>query len=208
MGPRRYLWPDVPAPGDSTWIASRRFSSTDLSYSTYSGRLRPSGIWLSQGNAGSSLLPNTRVRSRAGKAPRAVADYDLAHSPQFQMLLVPGGIGTRREVENRPVLDFIRSRSAEAEVVMSVCTGAGLLARAGLLDGRRATTNKQVFEWPVSQGPRVNWVRQARWVEDGKFVTSSGISEGIDMALAVIGRRYGGDAARGNRGRDGVRMAS
>jgi hypothetical protein len=72
---------------------------------------------------------------------------------------------------------------------------AGLLARAGLLDGRRATTNKQVFEWPVSQGPRVNWVRQARWVEDGKFVTSSGISAGIDMALAVIGRRYGGDAA-------------
>jgi putative intracellular protease/amidase len=146
------------------------------------------------------------IASRQG--PRAVADYDLAHSPQFQMLLVPGGIGTRREVENRPVLDFIRSRSAEAEVVMSVCTGAGLLARAGLLDGRRATTNKQVFEWPVSQGPRVTWVRQARWVEDGKFVTSSGISAGDRHGACgnwpAIRRRR----RRGNRGCDGVRMAS
>jgi transcriptional regulator GlxA family with amidase domain len=111
------------------------------------------------------------------------------------MLLVPGGIGTRREVENEELLDFLRSHSAEADLVMSVCTGAGLLPRAGLLDGRRATTNKQVFEWPVSQGPRVNWIRQARWVEDGKFVTSSGISAGIDMALAVISHRYGEEIA-------------
>ena len=93
------------------------------------------------------------------------------------------------------LIDFIRSRSSEAEIVMSVCTGAALLARAGLLDGRRATTNKRAFAWPVSQGPYVNWIRQARWIEDGKFVTSSGISAGIDMALAVIGRRYGGETA-------------
>lgn len=133
------------------------------------------------------------IASRQG--PRAVADYDFSDCPKLQMLLVPGGIGTRREVENRKLLDFIRQRSAEAEVVMSVCTGAGLLARAGLLDGRRATTNKQAFDWPVSQGPGVNWVRQARWTEDGKFVTSSGISAGIDMSLAVIGQRYGAKTA-------------
>jgi transcriptional regulator GlxA family with amidase domain len=136
------------------------------------------------------------VAERAGavasaQGPQAVADYDFASCPHCHMLLVPGGIGTRREVSNERLLDFLRGRSAQAGLVMSVCTGAGLLARAGLLDGRRATTNKQVFEWPVSQGPRVNWIRQARWVEDGKFVTSSGISAGIDMALAVIAQRYG-----------------
>jgi transcriptional regulator GlxA family with amidase domain len=140
------------------------------------------------------------VAERAGaiasaQGPRAVADYDFANCPRIQMLLVPGGIGTRRQVENVDLIDFLRSRSGEAEIVMSVCTGAGLLARAGLLDGRRATSNKRVFDWPVSQGPRVNWIRQARWVDDDKFVTSSGISAGIDMALAVIARRYGGEDA-------------
>jgi transcriptional regulator GlxA family with amidase domain len=133
----------------------------------------------------------------SAQGPRAVADYGLADCPRLHMLLVPGGIGTRREVENRRLIDFIRIRAVEAEVVMSVCTGAGLLARAGLLDGRRATTNKRAFAWPVSQGPEVNWVREARWVEDGRFVTSSGISAGIDMALAVIGRRYGAETAQG-----------
>jgi transcriptional regulator GlxA family with amidase domain len=140
------------------------------------------------------------VAERAGavtsaQGPRAVADYDFSNCPRVQLLLIPGGIGTRREVENRALLDFLRDRSSQAEVVMSVCTGSGLLARAGLLDGRCATTNKRAFEWPVSQGPRVKWVRQARWVDDGKFVTSSGISAGIDMALAVVARRYGADTA-------------
>lgn len=131
----------------------------------------------------------------SAQGPKAIADYDFANCPQLQMLLVPGGLGTRRGVENRELLEFLRRRSAQADLVMSVCTGAGLLARAGLLDGRRATTNKRFFEWPVSQGPRVNWVRHARWVEDGKFVTSSGISAGIDMALAVIGQRFGRESA-------------
>jgi transcriptional regulator GlxA family with amidase domain len=140
------------------------------------------------------------VAERAGavpsaQGPQAIADYDFANCPKIQILLVPGGFGTRREASNPRLIDFLQRRSAQADLVMSVCTGAGLLARAGLLDGRRATTNKQVFEWPVSQGPRVNWVRQARWVEDGKFVTSSGISAGIDMALAVIGQRFGSDTA-------------
>jgi putative intracellular protease/amidase len=109
------------------------------------------------------------VSERAGavvsaQGPKGIADYHFANCPDVQMLLVPGGIGTRREVENGKLIEFLRDRSALAELVMSVCTGAGLLARAGLLDGRRATTNKQAFDWPVSQGPRVNWIRQARWV--------------------------------------------
>ncbi|HUY37322.1 MAG TPA: hypothetical protein VMV13_00755, partial [Candidatus Binataceae bacterium] len=61
---------------------------------------------------------------------------------------------------------------------------------AGLLDGRRATTNKFAFKWVAEQGPRVNWVKEARWVEDGKFATSSGVSAGIDMTLAIIAKRW------------------
>jgi len=69
---------------------------------------------------------------------------------------------------------------------LSVCTGSALLAKAGVLDGRRATTNKAAFSWVADQGPRVAWVKEARWVEDGSFITSSGVSAGMDMALGAI----------------------
>jgi transcriptional regulator GlxA family with amidase domain len=74
---------------------------------------------------------------------------------------------------------------------MSVCSGSALLAKAGLLDGRRATSNKQYFQIAQSAGPKVEWIRKARWVDDGNRVTSSGVSAGIDMALHVIERLYG-----------------
>ena len=90
----------------------------------------------------------------------------------------------------------------------SVCTGAGLLARAGILDGRRATSNKRSLDWVISQGPKVEWVPQARWVEDGKFATSSGVSAGIDMALAIIASICGIRRRREGRHLDGIRMAS
>ncbi|MBM4269480.1 MAG: DJ-1/PfpI family protein [Deltaproteobacteria bacterium] len=125
------------------------------------------------------------------QGPRAVAEHALAEAPRFDVLLVPGGLGTRKEVDNAPLVDWIAARSAAAELVTTVCTGAALLARTGLLDGRRATTNKRAFAWVEEQGPRVEWVKHARWVEDGKFVTSSGVSAGIDMTLAVIERLYG-----------------
>ena len=133
------------------------------------------------------------IAERAGpvasaQLARAVADYGLADCPRLDMLLVPGGLGTRREVDNAALTEWIAARAVEAEIVTSVCTGAALLARAGVLDGHRATTNKRAFEWVVSQGPRVEWVHRARWVDDGKFVTSSGVTAGMDMALAVIAR--------------------
>ena len=136
------------------------------------------------------------VAERAGPVAsaqrvRAVADHGLADCPHLDVVLVPGGIGTREGVENRTLLDWLAQRAAEAEIVTSVCTGAALLARAGLLDGRRATTNKAFFQWVADQGPRVTWVKVARWVDDGKFVTSSGVSAGIDMALHVISRTHG-----------------
>jgi transcriptional regulator GlxA family with amidase domain len=127
----------------------------------------------------------------SAQGPRAMADHGFADCPAIDILLVPGGLGTRREVDNAALVDWIARQARGAETTTSVCTGAALLARAGVLDGRRATSNKRAFGWVAGQGPKVNWVRQARWVDDGNVVTSSGVSAGIDMALHLIGRIAG-----------------
>jgi transcriptional regulator GlxA family with amidase domain len=131
----------------------------------------------------------------SAQGPQAVAEFSFSDCPPLDIILVPGGIGTRREVENPTLIGWLRARAATAELVTSVCTGAGLLARAGLLDGLRATTNKRAFAWVQSQGPKVDWIKQARWVEDGQFATSSGVSAGIDMALAIIARLVSAETA-------------
>lgn len=124
-----------------------------------------------------------------------VARHDFADCPPLDLILLPGGFGTIRELGNAALLDFLRKRAASAEVTMSVCSGSALLARAGLLDGRRATSNKIYFQLARSQSDKVDWVTAARWVEDGPFATSSGVSAGTDMALAVIAKLFGQDVA-------------
>ena len=137
------------------------------------------------------------VASRQG--PKSVCDDSFQSAPAIDVLLVPGGIGTRREVNNPVLLDWLNERSQLAELVASVCTGSALLAKAGVLDGLRATSNKLAFAWAASQSEKVQWQQQARWVEDGKVFSSSGVSAGIDMALAVIAKlvseQAGEDAA-------------
>jgi putative intracellular protease/amidase len=128
--------------------------------------------------------------------PRSVIDDQFADDRRYDILMVPGGMGTRREVENVALLQWLTAVSEGAEIVASVCTGSALLAKAGVLDGRRATTNKNAFDWVASQGPAVQWQGRARWVEDGKFITSSGVSAGTDMALALIARLCGIAQAR------------
>jgi transcriptional regulator GlxA family with amidase domain len=130
------------------------------------------------------------------QGPQTVAEFDFEACPKLDLILLPGGFGTMAQLENRAMMDFLRRRSASAEVTMSVCSGSAILARAGLLDGRRATSNKQFFELARGQGPEVRWVEEARWVEDGPFATSSGVSAGTDMALSVIARLYGTEMAR------------
>jgi transcriptional regulator GlxA family with amidase domain len=127
----------------------------------------------------------------SAQGPRAVADFGFDDCPALDIVLVPGGMGTRREVDNVSLVDWIARQATRAETLTSVCTGAALLAKAGVLDGRRATSNKRAFAWVTEQGPKVDWVRQARWVDDGNVVTSSGVSAGIDMALHLIGRIAG-----------------
>ena len=127
--------------------------------------------------------------------PKTVVDDRFSDGVQYDILLVPGGPGTRREVDNKVLCDWLRGQAEAAELVTSVCTGSAILAAAGLLDGKRATTNKNAFAWATSFGPKVDWQRQARWTEDGKFFTSSGVSAGIDMSLSVIAHLFGTELA-------------
>ena len=133
------------------------------------------------------------VASRQG--PKSVSDNQFSTAPALDVLFVPGGPGTRREVSNQVLIDWLKSQSQRVELVTSVCTGSALLAKAGVLDGSRATTNKMAFEWVASQSSDVLWEKKARWVEDGKFFTSSGVSAGIDMSLAVIAKLISQEAA-------------
>jgi transcriptional regulator GlxA family with amidase domain len=112
------------------------------------------------------------------------------------ILLVPGGQGTRTEVDNEKLIQALKKISESAEYVLTVCTGAALLARTGLLKGKNATTNKIAFAWVMEQDKDVRWMRKARWVRDGKYYTSSGISAGIDMALGFIADMHGEEEAQ------------
>jgi transcriptional regulator GlxA family with amidase domain len=127
---------------------------------------------------------------RSAQGPRAWADAPLEGPPPVDVLLIPGGWGTRRGVGDPGLIGALKARAESASWVATVCTGTALLARTGLLDGRRATTNKLAFTWVTGQGPAVAWVPEARWVEDGKYFTSSGVSAGMDMALGLIARIF------------------
>lgn len=147
------------------------------------------------------LVEVVMVGEKAGsvesaQGPGVVTTRSFDDCPHLDYLLVPGGIGTRAEIDNAAMIDFLKTRVADAELAMTVCTGTALFARAGVLDGHKATTNKMVFKWVAEQGPKVEWIKQARWVEDGKFATSSGVSAGMDMALAVIERLYGKETSK------------
>lgn len=133
------------------------------------------------------------VKSATG--PQIVADRSYGEAPPADILLVPGGIGTRRLVQDRKFVAWLSEWAASARYVTSVCTGSGVLAAAGLLDGFRATSNKRAFEWARSQSQNVEWVPEARWVEDRNRWTSAGVAAGIDMALALIAHLHGEQVA-------------
>jgi transcriptional regulator GlxA family with amidase domain len=137
------------------------------------------------------------VRCRGGllvEPHLAINDGDAgAH---FDILVVPGGQGTRRERLNAPLLDWIAAQDRRTELTTSVCTGAFLLAERGILDGKRATTHWASVEWMRQQYPRVTMLEDVRFVDEGRVVTSAGISAGIDMSLHVVARLHGVETAR------------
>ena len=132
---------------------------------------------------------------RCAKGLRVLPDHVLSSHPPLDVLLVPGGMGTRREVVNAAVIDWIRRVSATASWTTSVCTGALLLHEAGPARGRRVATHWG-FEDELQARGDVTVVRDARYVVDGNLVTSQGVSAGIDMALWLVGALHGRDHAR------------
>jgi putative intracellular protease/amidase len=133
------------------------------------------------------------VKSSAG--PVLKLDYTFANVPKLDILMLPGGAGTRREVKNDAFVKTLKALAEAAPKVATICTGSAVLAKTGLLDGHKATTNKRAYAWATSQSDQVSWVPEARWVEDGKFFTSSGVSAGIDMALGLIANMFGKETA-------------
>jgi transcriptional regulator GlxA family with amidase domain len=133
------------------------------------------------------------IRTRGGLSINP--HYRLTDCPRPNLLLIPGGQGTRRELGNPSLLDWIRQASAQAQMVLSVCTGALLLGKAGLLDGLEATTHHGALDLLRQVAPRTNVHAIRRVVDNGKVICSAGIAAGIDMSLHVVSRLLGSPAA-------------
>lgn len=126
---------------------------------------------------------------------RVIPDKSFADDPRPDIVLIPGGYGTRPLLERPDVIDWIGTRSADAELTLSVCTGSLLLAKAGLLDGLEATTHWGALDLLAEIAPDVSVQRETRVVDNGNIVTSAGVAAGIDMAFHIVARLEGNEAA-------------
>jgi len=142
------------------------------------------------------LVAETKSPVVATGGMKVVPDHDLDSCPKLDILLVPGGWGSRQQMNNERLLKWIADRSRQVETLASVCTGALLLGKAGLLDGKRATTHWRVLDSMQELFPKVTVEKRLHFVEDGALFSSAGISAGIDMSLRLVARYYGEAVAR------------
>ena len=133
---------------------------------------------------------------RCAKGLRVLPDHTFEDCPPLDVILVPGGLGSRVERLNDAMTSFVAAQDAHTRWTTSVCTGAFILHGAGLLEGKRATTHWAALDEFLGFAPDQQLERDARWVVDGKIVTSAGVSAGIDMALWLLGQLYDVDHAR------------
>ncbi|MCG8685386.1 MAG: DJ-1/PfpI family protein [Desulfobacterales bacterium] len=127
---------------------------------------------------------------------KVVPDYPLNTAPTPDYLIIPGGIGTRVLLENDIVLNWISKVSKTCDNIMSVCSGALILAKLGLLKGLSATTHYQIFDELKNIEPDANIIQDQRFTDNGKILTSAGVAAGIDMCLYMVGRLHGQDQAK------------
>ncbi|GIU50401.1 dimethyladenosine transferase [Shewanella sairae] len=143
-------------------------------------------------------MPNTEIKLVAAKeivrsyqGPRVVADCLTTNTYDCDLLVIPGGLGTRKLVSDSSLSQWLLAQVARSQHVFTICTGTALLAMTCVLNGRKATTNKMAFEWVRSLNANPQWQPKARWVLDGKFLTSSGVSAGTDAALFWVKHLHG-----------------
>ena len=123
-------------------------------------------------------------------------DYSIKDTFHFDMLCIPGGKGTRQEIFNKPLIQWIKEDYSYSRIIFSICTGSALLAATGLLNDKKATSNKKAFDWVKSTNLKVNWVKKARWVKAENIYTSSGVSAGIDASLGIVSDYFGVNEAK------------
>jgi transcriptional regulator GlxA family with amidase domain len=164
----------------------------DVEVLDFAGPWEVFGMLAPRANATVLAVGETREPVRSAQALNFLPDVTLAECPQLNVLVVPGGAGTRGE-RIGPVVEFVRRQAPGAEVVSSVCTGAFVLHAAGLLQGKVASTH-----WPSRDRLRDLGVDVSddRYVRQGKLWTSAGVSAGIDMSLAIVAELWGEDTAR------------
>tara|TARA_R110000868_G_scaffold13397_10_gene62590 strand:- start:2937 stop:3557 length:621 start_codon:yes stop_codon:yes gene_type:complete len=142
------------------------------------------------------LISETGAPVTCAKGMRVEAHCSIADAPKLDVLLIPGGQGTRREALNKPLLDWVAKVAATCEWVTSVCTGSLVLAAAGPAKGKRVTTHWAFIETLRNMGLASEVLEKVRYVRDGNLVTSAGVSAGIDMALWLTGQMHSEDHAR------------
>ena len=133
---------------------------------------------------------------RCAKGLRVLADHTFDDCPPLDVIVVPGGQGTRTEMANPAMVSFVAEQAARSEWTASVCTGSFVLHAAGLLEGKKATTHWAAMDELQAHAPDLALDPDARWVVDGDVVTAAGVSAGIDMALWLVGQLYDVDHAR------------
>nr|WP_272595511.1 DJ-1/PfpI family protein [Paenibacillus apiarius] len=122
-------------------------------------------------------------------------DYSYADAPQFDILIIPGGPGSRTEMYNKATIKWVQERMDKVDIMASVCTGALILAEAGLLDGKTVTTHWNSYDRLESDYPSLTVKRNVKFVDEGKIVTSGGISAGINMSFHLVNRLLGKEVA-------------
>lgn len=133
------------------------------------------------------------VRARNGL--KIVPHYTLENCPAIHLLVIPGGFGTRALLKKPAFLEWVSIRARSAEIIMSVCTGALVLAQLRLLDGLKATTHHECLDLLRELAPKAEVTPEQRFVDNGRIITAAGISAGIDCSLHVVERLLGADAA-------------
>ncbi|KAF2004099.1 class I glutamine amidotransferase-like protein [Amniculicola lignicola CBS 123094] len=179
---------DVAGPLDVLNILSRQHAS--LSLSIIAASLNPISTHQDTYSAFSNIPSNPRF------SQSIVPTHTFETAPEdLEVLILPGGFGSRSEENVEGLVEFLRGYGKKLKWLLTVCTGSAILAKSGLLDGRRATSNKRAFGWVKQQNTSVTWIAKARWVVDGPIWTSSGIAAGIDMIYAWIGSIWGEETA-------------